>query len=73
MTKAKGYEISEEDIEKVIKYLKHTDPQNANREGAIRFLEGVQATSHMAAHSEEGLKALKDLLKELKRTQKKSN
>ncbi len=30
--------------------MQHTDPKNATREGAIRYLEGMQATSHLAAH-----------------------
>lgn len=34
-----GYEKSEEDIEKVLRYLKMHDPKNANRDYAIEMIE----------------------------------
>lgn len=43
-------EYPEEDIQSTIKYLKINDPENATREGAIKFLRGMHATSHMIAH-----------------------
>lgn len=45
-----GYEITEEDINTVIRILKTQDPENATREGAIKFLEEAQTYSHFAAH-----------------------
>ncbi len=45
-----GYEINEEDINKLIRVFKILDPKNATREGAIRYLQGAHAYSHFAAH-----------------------
>lgn len=37
-----GYEINEEDIEAVIRYLKIHDSKNADREYAIQYLESLK-------------------------------
>lgn len=38
-----GYEINDEDIEAVIRYLKIHDPKNADREYAIQYLESLRS------------------------------
>ena len=45
-----GYEVSEEDIETTLSYLKTTGKADATREDAIKYLEEKQALAHMAAH-----------------------
>ncbi len=50
-----SYEINEEDITKVIKYLEFHDPENANREYAIEFIEAMQAKSNEIARTDEEL------------------
>lgn len=40
------YEASQEDIDKVIAYLKTTDPENATPEYAIEFLKKYQTIFH---------------------------
>ncbi len=60
-------ELSEEDIEATLKYLKTNKDPKSTREDAISFLQGAQATIHLASHSKEGIKALKELQKKLKR------
>jgi len=45
-----GYEVSEEDIETTLGYLKTTGKADATREDAIKYLEEKQALAHMAAH-----------------------
>lgn len=44
------YEISDEDIDKVIAYLKTIDPEQATPENAIAFLEYYAAKFHMLGH-----------------------
>jgi hypothetical protein len=58
------YEISGQDIDSVLKYLKLNDPENATPEKAIAMLEDLQAGIHMLAHSNPEL--LEKLYKEVK-------
>ena len=44
------YEMTEEDIDKVIAYLKTIDPKNATPENAIAYLEKYQAKFHALGH-----------------------
>jgi len=59
-----NYQYTEEDIQIVIKYLKVENPQKANREGAIEFLEELQVAGKDIAHA---------LLELTKTTKKKVN
>jgi len=44
-------DITEEDIQKAINYLKTTKgEEEAIRENAIKLLQGMQITAHMIAH-----------------------
>ena len=44
-------EITEEDIQKAINYLRiNKSPEEATRENAIKYLQGMQITAHMIAH-----------------------
>lgn len=46
-------DITEEDIQKTINYLKTTKgDKEATRENAIKLLQGMQVTAHMIAHDE---------------------
>lgn len=49
-TKFDEYELNEEDIDKVLNYLKIVDPENATPENAIDFLEYYQSLFHEAGH-----------------------
>ncbi len=49
-TKFDEYELNEEDIDKVLNYLKLVDPENATPENAIDFLEYYQSLFHEAGH-----------------------
>lgn len=62
--KPEKYEITEKDIETVLKILKQSDPKNATPEMAITILEQFQAAFHTAAH--EDPKSLEQFLKDLK-------
>lgn len=44
-----NYEITEQDIEGMMKYLKVFHPENANREFAIEILHYLKATYHRLA------------------------
>lgn len=50
MTDFTEYEMSEQDIDKVIVYLKTIDPDNATPENAIAYLEKYQAKFHALGH-----------------------
>jgi hypothetical protein len=51
--KKQSSEITEEDIQKAINYLKtNKSPEEATRENAIKFLQGMQITAHMIAHDQ---------------------
>ena len=49
------YEINEEDIDKIIRYQKIHDPDNADRDYAIQLIESFQGFSSELARSDEGL------------------
>jgi hypothetical protein len=49
MAKSVGYQITEEDIEATIRFLK-TQGKPCSREDAINHLEEKAALAHMAAH-----------------------
>lgn len=46
------YELNEADIESTIRFLNIQDPENANRETAIEFLEYMRLAAHKYAHDE---------------------
>lgn len=56
----KDYEITEQDVDKALNYLKYHDPENATRENAEALLQDLQQGYHNMAHSNpellEGLK-----------------
>lgn len=68
MSKNKGYQINEKDIDAVIRYLKTIDPENATPEMAITILEHLKSTYHTMAHDnpEELKKIYNELLKKKK-------
>lgn len=46
-------DITEADIQKAIKYLEtNKGKEEATRENAIKFLQGMQITAHMIAHDQ---------------------
>lgn len=58
------YQITEEDIQKVITYLKIHDPKNADRDYAIQFIEAMQVKGNEIARSDEALaEAIRDYTK----------
>ncbi len=57
------YEISEQDIESVMHYLKTHEPEKATRENAIAMLEDLRAGVHSMAHNNPEL--LEQLQQEL--------
>lgn len=52
---ADHYEISEKDIDSVLKFLELTDPEHAMPEMAIEILETMQASVHELAHDDPEL------------------
>lgn len=62
MPQYEPYELSEEDIDKTIAYLKTIDPEHATPEDAITFLEYYQTVFHELGHtlSEDEMKKLYD-------------
>ena len=50
-----SYEISPEDVEKTLSYLKHHDPKNADEEYAVQLLHAMNETAKeiVASSSEE--------------------
>lgn len=68
MSKVRGYQINEKDIESVLKFLKATDPENATPEMAIALLEYLKASVHAMAH--DNPEKLKEIYEELKRQKK---
>jgi len=48
---AQRYEISDEDVDAMVRHLKFTDPKNATPEHARAKLEELQAGLHGIAHS----------------------
>ena len=66
-----SYEINEKDIESVLNFLKHTDPEHATPEMAIELLEYLQKNAHTLAHTD--LNKLTEIYNELKKTRKTRN
>ncbi|HKU18740.1 MAG TPA: hypothetical protein VJP80_05710 [Candidatus Saccharimonadales bacterium] len=58
-----AYEISEKDIQSVMRYLETHDVENATREKAIALLEDLHAGVHSMAHNNPEL--LEQLQKEV--------
>ena len=50
MTKNSGYQITDQDIEGVLRYLRTNKDKNATREDAIKFLEENVDMAHEIAH-----------------------
>ena len=46
------YEITEQDIESTVKYLRIFHPENANREFAVEMLEYLKAGYHRLAKTD---------------------
>lgn len=65
---AGAYEISEQDIEVTLRYLKYHDPENATRDKAIAMLEELKAGIHSMAHNNPDL--LIELQKDLDKHKK---
>lgn len=62
------YHPSEEDIQKVVRYLEIHDPRNANRDYAIQYIESMQGFGSELARANEPLaEALKKKLDEKKK------
>lgn len=57
------YHKSEEDIQKILRYLQIHDPKNANREYAIQYLDSMEGFGSELARSDEAL--AEDLKKSL--------
>lgn len=49
------YDIGEEDIQKIIRYLEIHDPKNANRDYAIQYIESMRGFGSELARSNEPL------------------
>lgn len=59
------YHQNEEDIQKVILYLRIHDPKNANRDYAIQYIESMQGFGSELARADESLaEAIKKKLDE---------
>ena len=64
MSDHEPYQITEEDIQKVITYLEIHDPNNADRDYAIQFIEAMQIKGNEIARSDEALaEAIRDYTK----------
>lgn len=55
MSMAKQYEMNEKDIDRVIRWLKIHDPENATPETAIEILEEMYARVHLLSHEDPEL------------------
>lgn len=61
------YHYNEEDIQKIVRYLKIHDPKNANRDYAIQYIESMQGFGSELARNDGSLaEALKKKLDEKK-------
>lgn len=69
-----GYEITEQNVESALRYLKTHGKENATRDEALSFLEDTLTVSHLSAHKivedvESGLldpKIMEDFVKKSK-------
>lgn len=62
------YNITQKDIDSMIRFLKATDPDNATPEMAIELLKHLQASIHTMSH--EDPEKLEALYEEFKATKK---
>jgi len=63
------YELNEKDVESTINFLKLHDPENANRDRAIEFLEFMRLAAHKYAHDEpQNIEKMYDKLKDSKKS-----
>jgi hypothetical protein len=61
------YHRSEEDIQKILRYLQIHDPKNANRDYAVQYLDSIEGFGNELARADESLaEALKKKLDEKK-------
>ena len=49
------YHRSEEDIQKILRYLQIHDPKNANRDYAIQYLDSMEGFGSELARADESL------------------
>lgn len=62
------YHRSEEDVQKILRYLQIHDPKNANRDYAIQYLDSMEGFGSELARSDESLaEAIKKKLDEKKK------
>lgn len=64
-TKAGNYQITEKDIDVVLRFLKTTDPEHATPEMAIEILEHLHTTFHTMSHTDPD--ALAKIYEDLKK------
>ncbi len=63
--KAGNYQITEKDIDVVLRFLKATDPEHATPEMAIEILEHLHTTFHTMSHTDPD--ALAKIYEDLKK------
>lgn len=68
--KAGNYQITEKDIDVVLRFLKATDPEHATPEMAIEILEHLNTTFHTMSHTDPD--ALAKIYEDLKKQKKMS-
>ncbi len=67
--KAGNYQITEKDIDVVLRFLKATDPDHATPEMAIEILEQLHTTFHTMSHTNpDALAKIYEDLKKQKET-----
>ncbi len=64
----RDYELNEQDIDSVIRYLKVHDPKNATPEMAMALLEHMRAAFHTMAHDNPEM--LDEIYQDLKKQKK---
>ena len=68
-----AYDITEQDIEKTIRYLTHHDPKNADRDYAIQLLQVMQNMAHDLVKADvDSAELLQKALEELSKRPKKA-
>lgn len=63
--KVGNYQITEKDIDVVLRFLKATDPEHATPEMAIEILEHLHTTFHTMSHTDPD--ALEKIYEDLKK------
>ncbi len=66
-----GYQINESDIQAVVRHLKITEPENANRNCAIQLLETIHARVKYIVNTD--IEFAEELEKELKQRRQNAN